>query len=253
MRGEFDDCQRLVKAAFADAGLREAHRLCSANSINVGRLLPQAAYYALSSLEHYRRHGVAAELTSFRPAISATPSPVCGRRMWACPSIASCSRPTPTPPSKISSPPANGCRDRPCATLASAMDVGNPSNMERVRDLCGDIDTLRTEVSAVAVSDDEIRATIRDEYARHRAGLVPAYGDRACTSIAICRRPNGAIAHWIVGGDGASGQVRHALSSRCSVRAVAPPPELMRLLDLPASHERIDPDLPQLAARLAVR
>ena len=44
VRGEFDDCQRLVKAAFADVGLRERHRLCSANSINVGRLLPQAAY-----------------------------------------------------------------------------------------------------------------------------------------------------------------------------------------------------------------
>ena len=57
VRGEFDDCQRLVKAAFADAALNSAHNLVSANSINVGRLLPQTAYYAKSSLEHYRATG----------------------------------------------------------------------------------------------------------------------------------------------------------------------------------------------------
>ena len=59
VRGEFDDCQRLVKAAFADSGLNAQHNLCSANSINVGRLLPQAAYYAKASLEHWRETGEA--------------------------------------------------------------------------------------------------------------------------------------------------------------------------------------------------
>jgi threonine synthase len=49
--GTFDDCQRLVKAAFADAALRHAHRLTSANSINIGRLLPQMSYYASAVLQ----------------------------------------------------------------------------------------------------------------------------------------------------------------------------------------------------------
>jgi len=49
--GTFDDCQRLVKEAFGDAALSKRHRFSSANSINIGRLLPQMVYYAASSLE----------------------------------------------------------------------------------------------------------------------------------------------------------------------------------------------------------
>ena len=55
--GSFDDCQRMVKDAFVDPQLTRALRLSSANSINVGRLLPQMAYYAVSSLQLYRRDG----------------------------------------------------------------------------------------------------------------------------------------------------------------------------------------------------
>ena len=58
--GRFDDCQALVKAAFADAGLQARQRLSAANSINIGRLLPQMAYHAAASLWHWRRHGTAA-------------------------------------------------------------------------------------------------------------------------------------------------------------------------------------------------
>ena len=58
--GSFDDCQALVKAAFTDPGLKQRHRLSAANSINIGRLLPQAAYHAAASLWHWRKHGTAA-------------------------------------------------------------------------------------------------------------------------------------------------------------------------------------------------
>ncbi|HEX9783697.1 MAG TPA: hypothetical protein VGA56_13320, partial [Opitutaceae bacterium] len=57
VRGSFDDCQRLVKAAFRDEFWTRDRFLTSANSINVGRLLPQVVYYAWSSLEYRRRHG----------------------------------------------------------------------------------------------------------------------------------------------------------------------------------------------------
>jgi threonine synthase len=56
VRGTFDDCQRLVKQAFLDPELREQTQLSSANSINLGRLLPQAVYYAATSLA-IRREG----------------------------------------------------------------------------------------------------------------------------------------------------------------------------------------------------
>ena len=49
--GTFDDCQRLVKEAFADAGLRQRVRLTSANSISLGRLVPQMFYYAYAALQ----------------------------------------------------------------------------------------------------------------------------------------------------------------------------------------------------------
>ena len=57
--GTFDDCQRLVKEAFVDAALKQRFELSSANSINLGRLLPQAVYYAATSLAVHRAHGVA--------------------------------------------------------------------------------------------------------------------------------------------------------------------------------------------------
>ena len=55
--GAFDDCQALVKSAMADAELATLHRFSSANSINIGRLLPQSTYYADASLRHFRRTG----------------------------------------------------------------------------------------------------------------------------------------------------------------------------------------------------
>ena len=53
--GEFDDCQRLVKAAFNEDQMIDQN-LCSANSINIGRLLPQATYYAWSSMQYFKKH-----------------------------------------------------------------------------------------------------------------------------------------------------------------------------------------------------
>src|SRR5690606_4248733 len=52
VRGDFDDCQRLAKSALTDPQFRTRWRLSSANSINLGRLLPQMVYYATSSLEY---------------------------------------------------------------------------------------------------------------------------------------------------------------------------------------------------------
>ncbi|MEM6514054.1 MAG: pyridoxal-phosphate dependent enzyme, partial [Pseudomonadota bacterium] len=55
--GAFDDCQAMVKTALGDADLSSRHRFSSANSINIGRLLPQSIYYARSALAHVRRTG----------------------------------------------------------------------------------------------------------------------------------------------------------------------------------------------------
>ena len=57
VRGTFDDCQRLVTEAFLDQQLAQRAELSSANSINLGRLLPQMVYYAASSLQVWREYG----------------------------------------------------------------------------------------------------------------------------------------------------------------------------------------------------
>ena len=70
-------------------------------------------------------------------------------------------------------------RPRPSiATLASAMDVGNPSNMERLQAFEPDWSKLRAQVSAWSVSDAEIREQIRGDFVRYQRDLVPAYSDR---------------------------------------------------------------------------
>jgi threonine synthase len=163
VRGTFDDCQRLVKAAFLDAQLSAQRLLSSANSINLGRLLPQSSYYAASSLEVWRRYG--------EPASYIVPSGNLGNALaclWArqvglpIAEVLLAHNANRTVPDFLRS---GEWRPRPSIpTLASAMDVGDPSNMERLRALYPEIHELRGAVSACSVNDEEIRARIRQGY-----------------------------------------------------------------------------------------
>ena len=163
VRGTFDDCQRMVKEAFLDAELRRETELSSANSINLGRLLPQAVYYAATSLAIWRQHG--------EPASFVIPSGNLGNAaacIWArklglpIGEIVLAHNVNRTVPDYLE----NGeWKPRPSvATLASAMDVGNPSNMERLRALFPELGDMRSAVSAFTVTDDAIRARIRMGY-----------------------------------------------------------------------------------------
>jgi len=175
VRGTFDDCQRLVKAAFLDPQLAEERVLSSANSINLGRLLPQSAYYAATSLAIWRRYA--------EPASFIVPSGNLGNALaclWArrvglpIGEVLLAHNANRTVPDFLAS---GVWRPRPSiATLASAMDVGDPSNMERLRALYPQLEELRGALSACAVSDAEIRARIR-------AGFG-AYGQMWCPHTA---------------------------------------------------------------------
>jgi threonine synthase len=160
VRGTFDDCQRLVKQAFLDPELRARGALSSANSINLGRLLPQAAYYAAASLSVWREHGERASFVI--PSGNLGNSVAC---LWArqlglpIADVVLAHNANRTVPDYLAS---GEWRPRPSiATLASAMDVGNPSNMERLRALYPQLPQLRSAVSAVSVGDEEIRERIR--------------------------------------------------------------------------------------------
>ncbi|MFO0454190.1 MAG: threonine synthase, partial [Pseudomonadota bacterium] len=155
VEGTFDDCQRLVKAAFADERLRAGYELSSANSINVGRLLPQACYYALASLETGRRAGKAPGFVVPSGNLGNVLACVWARRVGLpIGAILMGFNANRTVPDYVE---RGEWRPRPSiATLASAMDVGNPSNMERLRHLHPEWRELAGAVGAVSVGDDEI-------------------------------------------------------------------------------------------------
>src|SRR5437660_5825924 len=159
VRGTFDDCQRLVKQAFLDEQLNARSLLSSANSINLGRLLPQCVYYAAASLAIWRAHGERASFIvpsgNLGNALACLWAREIGLPIGAVMLAHNANR---TVPDFLAS---GAWQPRPSvATLASAMDVGDPSNMERLRALHAGIEELRAAVSAVSVSDDEIRARI---------------------------------------------------------------------------------------------
>ena len=179
VQGNFDDCQRLAKAALGDAALRAQVPLSSANSISLGRLLPQMANYAHASQAHWRATG--------RPLSFVVPTGNLGnglaclmaRRMGLpIADIALASNANDVLPAFFA-----GGEYLPRAsvpTLANAMDVGAPSNFERLQWLYPDPASLRRDVLAGAVSDAQIEATVRDARARLGEIVCPHTATAAC-------------------------------------------------------------------------
>jgi threonine synthase len=172
VEGSFDQCQALVKAAFGDPGLRGRHRLSAANSINIGRLLPQVVYHAAASRWQWLKVG--------EPVGMIVPTGNLGNGiacLWAR-AIGLPIREVVLAVNANRSIPdylATGkWQPRPSvATLASAMDVGNPSNMERLRHLLPDFAAVIEAVEAYAVDDEAIRRQIRKDHARRGRTWCP--------------------------------------------------------------------------------
>lgn len=161
--GVFDDCQALVKNAFMDAELNAHMKLTSANSINVARFLPQSFYY-FYAFAQLKKAGVDTD-----SIVACVPSGnfgnICsalfGKRMGL-------------PISHFVA--ANNANDiffkylqtgqydpKPSvATIANAMDVGDPSNFARIYDLYGrDHDAIAADISGATYTDQQIAQTMR--------------------------------------------------------------------------------------------
>ncbi|HEX9208622.1 MAG TPA: threonine synthase [Steroidobacteraceae bacterium] len=240
--GSFDDCQRMVKDAFVDPALGRALRLSSANSINVGRLLPQMAYYAQSSLELFRRDG--------RKPNYIVPSGNLGN-------VAAClwARQAGLPIGEVVlatnanlavsdflrtgewQPRAS------LATLASAMDVGNPSNMERLRWLFPGVERLREQFSAHPVSDEEIRAAIRRD---HRE-LGQTWCPHTATAAHVYRQlPAGRRQErWVLVATAHPAKFNDVVEPLIGAE-VPVPPALAQLLSLPPLERDVAPSLDEL-------
>ena len=174
VNGTFDDCQRLVKSAFLDEELNATMKLSSANSINVARFLPQMFYYFYAYAQLQRlQPGVQPVICVPSGNFGNITAGLFGKRMGL-------------PISRFIA--ANNRNDifyqylqtgeynpRPSvATIANAMDVGNPSNFARVLDLYGHShDAIATEVSGATYTDEQIAETMRATWQEHHYLLDP--------------------------------------------------------------------------------
>ena len=156
--GTFDDCQRLAKEAFADPSVRSRVRLTSANSISLGRLLPQMFYYAYAAINS----STDKQLTISVPSGNFG-NLVAGVMAWKMGAPLHCFRAPTTINDTVPRYFATGrVEPKPSVqTLANAMDVGNPSNLERLQWLFnGDLAAMKAVITASAHSDDEVRGAI---------------------------------------------------------------------------------------------
>ena len=249
VRGTFDDCQRLVKAAFADPALSAQRDLSSANSINLGRLLPQSGVLrGGGSLAVWRKHGERASCTSYRAVIWATRSPVCGPDRWVCPLARSCLPTTPTARCRISWRAVRGSRAPAYPRSPPPWDVGNPSNMERLRALFPGMEALRGAVSAIAVTDAEIRERICAGYREYGQIWCPhtAAAAEAWTALPAARRE---VGRWVLVSTAHPAKFREIVEPLIG-RTVPVPDSLAQLFARPAHCTDIDATLAALQEQL---
>jgi threonine synthase len=243
--GTFDDCQRLVKAAFADAELAAHRELSSANSINIGRLLPQACYYVATSLAGYRRTGQKVNFIVPSGNLGNVLAAVWARKMGLpIGELLLTFNANRTVPDFLAT---GDWQPRPSvATLASAMDVGNPSNMERLRHLHPNHADLIGAVSAVSVSDDAIRARIQTDRVTLGETWCP---HTACAAEAYALLPDEAKARgpWVLVGTAHPAKFPETVEPLVG-HAVPVPESLARLLELPRSVTEVPATLDALAA-----
>ena len=238
VRGDFDDCQRVVKAAFADRELKRERGLLSANSINLGRLLPQAAYHAAASLWYLRRRGARAGLVvptgNLGNAVAAFWARAAGLPVRE---IALASNANRAVPDYFDS---GAWAARPTVrTLANAMDVGNPSNIERLLRLHPDLDELKTFARAFTVTDAEIERTIAEE-SRARGLVLDPHTAAAVRARALIASP-----HWVVVATAHPAKFETIVEPLVG-REVETPPALAALLDKESACEEIEPSLESL-------
>ncbi len=165
--GTFDDCQALVKTAFRDQDIRQKLTMSSANSINVGRLVPQAIYYFWGVIQNLHH-------TGGMPVVC-VPSGNFGN---LCAGLFAHQMGVPVKQfiaavnsnSVVSEYIETGeYRPRPSVrTLSNAMDVGNPSNWERIRTLYDDdYQTIKRHIWSTSVSDAETVNAMKRVFAQY--------------------------------------------------------------------------------------
>lgn len=167
--GTFDDCQRMVKEAFADSTLRESLFLTSANSINVARWLPQQLFYFLGYKQwkpQATRPVVAVPSGNFGNICSGMLAKESGLPLGNF--VVACNANDAVVDYLQS---GSYCAKPTVATISNAMDVGSPSNFVRILELYGkNYHAIFRQVKGYTISDEDTLAAIRSVY--HDTGYL---------------------------------------------------------------------------------
>ncbi|MDA7501698.1 threonine synthase [Chitinophagales bacterium] len=170
--GSFDDCQRLVKTAFLDQELNKNYQLSSANSINIARLIPQCFYYlrAWQQLEDKEAPiamvvpsgnfgNITAGLIAHKMGLPIDRFVAANNANRVFHDFLQTGNYQPMPS---------------VSTVSNAMDVGAPSNFERLNELfAGDLDAIRKMMSSYTYSDQETKTGIRNLWQDHSYQVCP--------------------------------------------------------------------------------
>jgi threonine synthase len=245
--GAFDDCQALVKSALADDVLNSRYRFSSANSINIGRLLPQSTYYADASLRHFRetgrKPGFVIPTGNLGNALACIMAREMGMPIGPIVLATNANRTIPDYFETLEWLPRASVQ-----TLASAMDVGDPSNMERLRNIIGEADVLRDCLGVLSVDDEQIEASISRDYAEFGFATCPHTATASHTWRQFDEELRTAN-DWILVATAHPAKFETIVEPLIG-ETVPLPDELADILSRPSRCESIEPHLESLAAAM---
>lgn len=246
VKGNFDDCQALVKRALNDTGLAQKLALTSANSISIGRLLPQISYYAHTSTQ------LAA--SGHAPVDIIVPTGNLGNALAAILArdlglpIGEIVLATNANPTLVEFFRGEEYLGRPgIETLANAMDVGDPSNFERLAWFYRSRNLRQSAISAVAVDDATIQQRIRQSWQDRQLALCP---HTACAMEALeQRRQSGINGPHLVAATAHPAKFEGVVEPLIG-QPITPPPALAELLQRPSQAESLPATYEALVERL---
>jgi threonine synthase len=247
VEGSFDDCQWLVKAAFADEGLKKRVVLSSANSINIARLVPQAVYYATGAARAMAETGKQVVFCVPSGNFGNLTAGMYAREMGApIRHFVAATNINKTVPDYLE----NGVYESRASlpTISSAMDVGAPSNFERMTGHWP-LKRLCETLTGVFISDETTRETIKSVHNRNSRFLDPhtAVGWAALDALKSTGKitPDAPLGTLATAHPAKFAEIVEPLTG-----AIPVPPSLQKVMERNVAAETIPADVSALIERL---
>jgi threonine synthase len=242
VNGDFDDCQRVVKTAFSNRAWAQGQGLLSANSINLGRILPQTVYYAAASLWYLRQQATPPGFIIPTGNLGNAVAAFWARKMGLpLRQIILATNANDVVPKYFASGSWQPHQTIP--TLANAMDVGSPSNIERLLYLHPELAELGKTAQAFSVSDKEIACTI----ARGGSSWQQTWCPHTATAVHV--RESLPSPHWIIVATAHPAKFESVVKPLIR-EPLEVPPSLTNLLDKTSHVAEIEPKFEALAEAL---